>query len=297
MITDIYKKLPKRSFYLTLSLLIFIIVAEIGLTCYIPEWRNGFYTMIKDKVESDFMYQLGLFFALYMSLGTVQGLKTWVGQQVSFIVRTALSKITLKSGVNRENLSACPAYSQAMTQAIQNSTELYLRVLVEIFISASIVVALLLVNLDQPIILITALIYTIGVSIVAYLFQEPLTVTDRSWQEAESAYREAIVTIANGKGDYTAKGKFVALSLAYYKYIRIQMYFQLMSRLKGATGSIIPYFLLGSAYFAGDIDFGQFMAGIATFELIVINATIFVVMYPDYVKAKASQLIVRDFMR
>lgn len=297
MITKIYKKLPKSSLYLTLTSLILIVITEIFLTCYIPEWRNGFYTMMKDKVESQFVYQLTLFFGLYIGLGFVQGIKVWVGQQLSFLIRIALSKVTLKYAVNCEDMKTLPAYSQAMTGAIQNSTELYLRVLVEIIISASIVVMLFFVNIHQPIILGIAALYTVGVSAIAYLFQKPLTVTDRKWQEEESAYREAIVTIANGKGDYTAKGKFLKLAEAYYKYIRTQMYFQLMSRLKGAIGSIIPYFLLGTAYFKGDIDFGEFMAGIATFELIVINATIFIQMYPDFVKAKASQLIVKEFMK
>lgn len=297
MITKIHKKLNKRSFYSTLSVLLLVIISEIFLTCYIPEWRNGFYTIMKDKHQELFLGAITSFFLLYTGLGIAQGVKVWVGQLVSFQARVAMSKITLKRAVKHESMSSLPAYSQAMTQAIQNSTELYLRVLVEIVISAAIVLGLIVVNLDQPIILSVAFLYTIGASLIAYLFQKPLTVTDKAWQETESHYREAIVTIANGKGDYTAKSKFLKLIGAYYHYIRTQMYFQLMSRLKGAIGSIIPYFLLGAAYFRGDMDFGQFMAGIATFELIVINATIFIIMYPDYVKAKASQLIVKEFMK
>ena len=297
MITKIHKKLNKRSFYLTLIVLLIVIVSEIFLTCYIPEWRNGFYTIMKDKHQELFIGAITSFFLLYTGLGIAQGVKVWVGQLVSFQVRVAMSKITLKRAVKHESMASLPAYSQAMTQAIQNSTELYLRVLVEIVISAAIVLGLIVVNLDQPIILSVAFLYTVGASLIAYLFQKPLTVTDKAWQETESHYREAIVTIANGKGDYTAKSKFLKIMGAYYHYIRTQMYFQLMSRLKGAIGSIIPYFLLGTAYFRGDMDFGQFMAGIATFELIVINATIFIIMYPDYVKAKASQLIVKEFMK
>lgn len=297
MITKIHKKLNKRSFYSTLSVLLLVIISEIFLTCYIPEWRNGFYTIMKEKHQELFLGAITSFFLLYTGLGIAQGVKVWVGQLVSFQARVAMSKITLKRAVKHESMSSLPAYSQAMTQAIQNSTELYLRVLVEIVISAAIVLGLIVVNLDQPIILSVAFLYTVGASLIAYLFQKPLTVTDKAWQETESHYREAIVTIANGKGDYTAKSKFLKLMGAYYHYIRTQMYFQLMSRLKGAIGSIIPYFLLGTAYFRGDMDFGQFMAGIATFELIVINATIFIIMYPDYVKAKASQLIVKEFMK
>lgn len=296
MLKLIYHKLDHKRFYFILALLICIVGTEIALTCYIPEWRNGFYTVMKDKVESEFSYQILLLIGLYTGLGFAQGLKTWIGQKTSFLIRIALSKITLKSFV-KSGAQKKEAYSQAMTGAIQNSTELFLRVLVEIIISASIVFVLIFSNLDKPLILIAATAYTAGVSLVAYLFQRPLMVTDKTWQEAESTYRESIVTIANGKGDFTSKEKFLKLIEAYYNYIKTQMYFQLMSRLKGVFGSVIPYFLLGTAYFQGDIDFGQFMAGVVTFELLVVNMTIFIIMYPDYIKAKASQEIIRGFMK
>lgn len=297
MFNTVLEKLPKTQFILAASALLFIVVAEIALTCYIPEWREGFYNIMKNKVGSQFLPAIGVFFTLYTSLGFVQGIKVWVGQQVSFYVRTALSKLTLKSFVRSSKQGRVPAYSQAMTGAIQNSTELFLKVLVEIVISASIVISLFIINLDQPIILGVAFVYTLGATLIAWLFQKPLMTTDKEWQETESTYREAIVTIANGKGDFTAKEKFMQLSKAYYRYIRTQMYFQLMSRVKGSLGSIIPYFLLGTAYFNDQLDFGQFMAGIATFELIVINATIFIVMYPDYIKARASQQIIKQFWK
>lgn len=297
MISSIYKKLNRRKFVATSTLLLLVVAVEIALTCYIPEWRNGFYTIMKDRHEALFLGSIITFFFLYLGLGAAQGTKVWIGQLVSFQVRAALSKITLKKFVKLAPEDHTAAYSQAMTQAIQNSTELYLRVSVEILISAAIVIALVMANIDQPIIIGVAALYTAGASLIAYLFQKPLTVTDKAWQVAESDYREAIVTIANGKGDYTAKGKFLRLVDTYYKYVRTQMYFQLMSRIKGAVGSIIPYFLLGSAYFSGHLDFGAFMAGIATFELIVINATIFIMMYPDFVKARASQQILKEFMK
>ena len=134
MITKIHKKLDKTTFYLTLSALISIIIAEIIFTCYIPEWRNGFYTIMKEKHQELFLGAIGSFFMLYTGLGVAQGIKVWVGQQVSFQVRVVMSKITLKRAVKHESMASLPAYSQAMTQAIQNSTELYLRVLVEIIL-------------------------------------------------------------------------------------------------------------------------------------------------------------------
>lgn len=285
-----------KSFYFYSFILISIVIAEIGLTCYIPEWRKGFYSMLQEKHEHLFMYQMMLLIALYTSLSFAQGMKVWVGQKTSFIIRVALSKITLKKLVYQRDSAEAPAFSQAMTGAIQNSTELFLRVAVEIAISFAIVMVLIYNNLHNPLILYAAVAYSAGVSLIAYFFQKPLTVADRSWQEAESVYREAIVTISNNKGDHTSKDKFLQLIVAYYKYIKTQMYFQLMSRMKGMVGTVIPYFILGTSYFSGQIDFGGFMAGIATFELLVINMTIFISMYPEYIKAKASQQLVSAFL-
>jgi ABC-type uncharacterized transport system fused permease/ATPase subunit len=75
------------------------------------------------------------------------------------------------------------------------------------------------------------------------------------------------------------------------------MYYTLFSRIKGSLASLIPYILLGGTYFAGTITLGVFMAGVATFELIVINATILVILYPKLTKARASYKIVQTFYK
>lgn len=242
-----------------------------------------------------FTQTLIYFMLLMTGLGFVQGLKVWIGQLLSFQFRIATSKLLLKTWTKGKK--AVSNYTQAQTEAIRNATELYLEIAVEIFISASIVIMLIVANLHNTPILVAAVIYTVAASILAALFNKPLINADIGAQSSEGLYRESLSDIANGNGDFSSKAKFVALITSYYEYIKVVMYFTLFSRIKGSLASLIPYILLGSAYFSGTITLGIFMAGVATFELIVVNATILVVLYPKLTKARASYKIVQNFYK
>ncbi len=291
----VVSKINKYKLGFTAMILLLIVVVEILLTCYIPEWRKDFYTVLKDKNASLFVSNMWVFFYLLSGLALTQGLKMWVSQLTAFQVRIAASKVMLKLASRDSKTSDIPAYSQAMTLAIQQSTVNYLEVVVELFISLSIVVVLLTVNISNTYVISAALLYSVIVSIIAITFNKPMITRDEAYQAAESKYREAVVNMVSGNGDYTSKDKFIRLCEAYYNYIRIRMQFTLMSRFKGIFASIIPYLLLGKAYFDGSIEFGDFMAGVATFELLVANTTIFIYLYPNYVSAKASQNIIKEF--
>ncbi len=293
MYKDIWKKCDRRKAVTFGSILLAVVVAEIVLTCLIPTWRDGFFTIMKEKDQGNFNTYIIYFFLLMFVLGAVQGIKVWIGQLFSFQFRIASSKLLLKTWVHSKRTAQ--NYTQAMTEAIRNATELYVSVGVEIAISAFIVVTLIISNIHNHSILFAALAYTIVVSAIATLFNKPLINTDANWQSAEGLYREAISDIANGNGDYTAKAKFLTLIKSYLTYIRTVMYFVLFSRLKGALASVVPYVLLSANYFNGVTTFGEFMAGVAVFELLVINATIIVIVYPQITKARASIKIMKNF--
>lgn len=295
MLKTIYNRTSKSKVWALGIGLLSILVTEIVLTCLIPAWRESFYNILNLKKQSLFTETLIYFMLLMTGLGFVQGLKVWVGQLLSFQFRIATSKLLLKTWVKGKQVVS--NYTQAQTEAIRNATELYLEIAVEVFISASIVIMLIIANLHNTPILVAALIYTVAASALAALFNKPLINADIGAQNSEGLYREAISDIANGNGDFSSKGKFILLMTTYYRYIKVVMYYTLFSRIKGSLASLIPYVLLGSAYFAGSITLGVFMAGVATFELIVINATILVVLYPKLTKARASYKIVQTFYK
>ena len=275
------------------ALLILIIAAEIALTVAIPEWRNFFYNILELKAVDQFASSLILFGALMAGMGLVQGFKTWTAQTLSFILREAQTKTMFRKWVHGDRTA--PNYTQAMTEAVRNSTELYLEILVEIIISAAIVAALILANLHNPLILISSIAYTLAVSVVAMLFNKPLTTQDSEWQKSEGEFRENLTNIVNGKEDFSYSSKWARLASAYKSYIMVLMNFTLFTRVKGSVSTLVPYVLLASSYFAGAITLGGFMAGVATFELIVVNATIVMMLYPKLTKARASRQIIEDF--
>ncbi len=293
MLNEIINRLDKRTLILLSILLIAVVAGEIVLTALIPAWRQYFYDVLQGMHQSLFLESVLYFFLLMAGLGTVQGLKAWIGQLLSFNIRKTISKMLLKKWT--KNPVKVDNYTQAQTEALKNATSLYLEIVVEVVISASIVIMLMWMNRHETTILLASIGYTIVASLMAMIFNQSLINSDAACQNAEGNYREAIGDIANGNGDYSSKNKFIELSLAYYKYIKILMYYTLSSRLKSSISSVVPYLLLANQYFSGSITLGVFMNGVATFELIVINATILLVLYPNLTKARASYKIVKDF--
>ena len=293
MLKAVYNKIDKLVLFKVSSFLLLVLVAEIWLTCLIPSWRDYFYSVLQQFNRGEFWPALLWGMALMTGLGAVQGVKTWARQKFSFTIRKAASKVFLKKWVYSKRDH--PNYSIALTDTIKNSTDLLFDVACEVIISLAIVVVLIANMWHQPKIIISALIYTLAVSGLAYLFNRPLIRSDAELQKTEGAYRTAIGDIANDRGDFSAKDKWEALSRAFSYYINVLMGFTLFSRVKGSLATLVPYVLLFDAYFDKQIDLGGFMSGVASFELIVINTTILVIVYPQITKAIASYKIAKEF--
>lgn len=292
MFKDLLRFVNRRRTYLLVSLLVAIVGVEIVLTCVIPLWRESFFNILQVKDISSFSSSLIAFVAMMASLGAAQGLKVWVARLVSFEFRIAGTRMLELLWSKKR--SKVKNHSQAMTEALRNSTELFLDSGVEIAISLSIVIGLILANLHNPVILITSLGYTVLVSAAAALFNKPMILRDRELQEAEGRFRDSVVQYS---GTRTAHSTFLGVVITYYRYIFTIMNFTLFTRLKGALSTAIPYIVLSGSYFAGDITLGAFMAGAATFELLVVNATILLIVYPGLNKARASQHLISDFYK
>lgn len=292
MFKDMLRFVNRRRTFLLTTLLVIIVVAEIILTCVIPMWRESFFNILQIKDTSSFSSSLIAFVAMMASLGAAQGLKVWVARLVSFEFRIAGTRmLELLWSKKRGKVKN---HSQAMTEALRNSTELFLDSGVEIVISLSIVIGLIIANLHNPVILITSLAYTLFVSAAAALFNKPMIFRDRELQEAEGRFRDSVVQYS---GIRNVNAPFLGVMKNYYRYIFTIMNFTLFTRLKGALSTAIPYIVLSGAYFSGDITLGAFMAGAATFELLVLNATILLIVYPNLNKARASQHLINDFYK
>lgn len=293
MLKTIYQKLDKRTAGPIAALLLTILFVEIALTCIIPLWKQYFFDVLNTRNESEFPRSLVYFFLLMLSLGSVQGIKTWIAQKLAFQIRIAGNKTLLKTWVYSSR--DMKNYTQPITESLHNWTLLSIVIFIEVLISASIIIGLVVANWNSPLIVLGALFYTIVITLVAMVFNKPLINTNAYYQSTEGLYRESISDIANGQGDFTSKEKFRDLAAAYIKYIRNLMYFTLFSKLKMSTATAIPLVLLAPQYFSGTITLGDFMAGVSIFELLVANSTILLAMYPEYTKMRASYNISKQF--
>lgn len=293
MIKAIYERLPKLRLSLMLTSLVALIVLEVTMTCLIPTWREYFYNILQNKNQVEFITALVYFFVLMLGLGVAQGLKVWAGQLMAVEIRTMATKVLFKPWV--KGGAVVKNYTQAMTEAIRNVTELAIEITAECVISLAIVVILIVQSLHNAPIVIASIVYTLVASGAAALFNRPLTLRDKESQEAEGRLRESFSDIANGNGDYSYKTKLASVIDRYYAYIKITMWFTLFTRVKSSVSSLVPYLLLAGPFFAGTISLGDFMGGAAVFDLIVINSTILILLYPKITKAKASYQLAKEF--
>lgn len=275
-------------------ILLGIILLEIALTGLIPAWRESFYTVLQAKDVAGFYPAIVAALALFLGLGVAQGLKEWLTQNVSYRIRvswfTRLYRLWTGSKVLDDN------YVAPMSEALRVATEQFLGVLVEIVISLGIVVMLIITALHSPIILLSALVYSLAASALAYFFNSTLTNTSKERQLREGALVEGLGSRFREKvKDETIFSYLTYLSTAYFNASRVLMFFTLFSRTKSSLASLVPYLLMSGAYFSGSITLGVFMASVATFELIVVNATILIVLYPKVMAAYASLLITKEF--
>lgn len=294
MLRDLYRNIPKSSFYGMLSVFVLFLIIEVVLTTMIPEWRSYFFDMLKDKNIEGFWLGLYGFGALIISLGVIAGLKQFISQMLALQIRRPLSKLLLKKWIHSPKPQT-KDFSQPQTESVRVSTENLVFVVRELFISGFVVIGLVAANTDQPMVILSAGIYTAVVSISAILFGKPLISSNKEWQEREGAYRESLGDIASGNGDFTSKQKFIHACKGFVRYSRISMYFTLFSSLKGGSMTLVPYIFFSSQYFSGAVSFGEFMGTVSTFELIVLNATIFTMMYPEWAKVRASYSLVNEF--
>jgi ABC-type uncharacterized transport system fused permease/ATPase subunit len=294
MFKAIYDRANKPKLFFVFAVFITLLCSEVVLTTLVPAWKSYFYDMLKDKDLNGFSIGIYWFGGLILSLGLVAGIKEFISRLLALQIRIPMSKLVLKTWVHAKE-PATKNFSQPQTESIRLSTENFVIVVREVFISAMVVIGLAVSNLDKPKVLLCAFLYTVAVSISAVFFGKPLRDSNRKWQELEGVYRESLGDIAAGKGDYTAKEKFRQACQGFLRYTNITMCFTLFSSFKGGLMMLLPYFIFSADYFAGTVTFGQFMGTVTTFELLVMNAVVFTTVYPMWTQVRSGHAIVKDF--
>lgn len=272
------------------------IIAEIVLTVLIPSWRGYFYGIVEAKQAGQVLHACLLFVGLIGGLVVLQSLKTWLKAIMGLSLREIITLMLLNkwnsaSTLTKESLSFP---DQRINEDAKLCTVLSLGVASELFISGGIVLYLVL-TLQNLSLIAYATLYTVVVSIVALLMHKPLVKADINLQIAEADQRFTLSKMVMGHGQETLHEKFQSITGKYRQYVGLLLGYNIFNGLQNNLSILVPFLILLPTYFTGDITFGILMRDIASFELIVINSTILLNLYPQVINMNAAWTRVRTF--
>lgn len=270
--------------------LLTLLITEICLTVYIPQWREGFYNVLQSYNYAAFWPQILLFIMLTGGFAICQSMKVWVGQLFSFHIREGITRHFWDKWNASSNRPV--GIGQALSESVRSATSYLVEVGCEVLISFAIVVSLVLSNWGNTTLLTAAGIYTVVMMGISWFFYHPTIRRDCDVQYAQGEYRD-VLSLEKSKLD-ALNSTFLSFRKTYYDYIRLVMGFQVCSRLQGVIAALVPYVMLAPLYFSKELTLGAYMSGVATFELIVINTTILISMFPRIVESKASIKILQN---
>ena len=258
-----------------------ILIAESLLTGFIPHTRGYLFELLEAKGGAIYV-ALGVYFLNYLFLDGFQAVKEYMLIKYSLYFRTDRTNEVIKN--IKPGVSNTP-------QRIQEDIKIsYLKrfiVWAEYFISGTIVIQLLIINLSEPILVVSALVYA-GISvIIAMKFNPKMTKTQRNMQQQEATYRVKL-TNAIDIAHLPVANKATMMAA------KVKMHYLLFTKLQLGLLTVLPYAVMIPSLIAGEISLGTLVMHQATFALIVVNAAILIQFYPKLIEGRASERRVKD---
>lgn len=291
----VWEKCTKGLAIRTALLLLTILVLEIGLTVYIPEWKRTFYDAIEKKQVVEFGHGLLMFLGTMGFLTLTQSLKGFVACRLGLNFRTSITKILLKLWAKKSDHGAYNNPAQRVNEDAKLCTDNTFVVIAEVIISGGIVFFLIAHNINHGMLIAAAILYTLSVSGGAYFFNKPMKTADLALQQAEANHRMSLAKLSLNMGDFTAKPNYLEVVTNYSKYVSVTTWFYLFKSFQNNISVLVPFILLVPSYFTGHGTFGSIMEGVAIFELLVVNGTILLSLYLQVVKAQAGLHRLEEF--
>lgn len=276
------------------AILLVLIAVEIVATVAIPAWREYFFDGVEAKDHAVFISGMWYFTALMLAFVFSQGFKYFIIQKLALEWRTALNSMLSKKWFSKLPAKAkVDNPDQRISEDTNIASMLALELIVEVLISFAIIVGL--VGSMTSTLLWLSAGYTLVISALAAFFHRPMINREKLLQRAEADYRYRLAQCVTDGQKRPVDTLYGSVKKRFNGLINITLGFNLFSRAKGNLMNIIPYMLLVPMYFADEIGFGEVMKGIAQFDLLVINATILIILYPKVTKALASYERLQEF--
>jgi len=265
-----------------IALLLFIFISESVLTGLIPHSRGYLFELLESKTGPIYI-ALGIYFSNYFFLDGFQAIKSYFILKISLLHRSDRTAEVV--GNTKDNVSNSP---QRVQEDIKLSYHSRITVWAEYFISGTIVLQLMLINLSEPKLIFFAFVYALVSVWIAMKFNPRLTYAEKDVQQKEASYR---TTLVDNLKDITGLGSANSSSM---KAAMVRMQYLLFTKLQLGLLTVIPYVVLIPSLLDGSIDLGTLVKHQATFALLVINAAILIHLYPLYIQGKASEERVKE---
>jgi len=281
LIQAAWRRADKKSIYIPAILLLCVIILEIGSTTFLPEAKKPLFDSMESLHYQMFVYGVFLYCGVYFLLAVAQGFKAWLGHRVALVLREALMKAVKKDWINNYERVTVTNPCSRLNDDVRCTAEGVVNVVVELVISGCIVVGLILGMIHQPKLLIAAIIYSAISISLAVLFKKSISDSRYHHLNAEGQHRIALTMISVGQGDYTSKPRWETVKATYLKYISVLRNYKSFSALQMAVMMGVPFFILAPEFFSKAITLGDVMKGVSAFDLLVVNAAIWVQIYPQ----------------
>lgn len=268
--------------------LVVLLILEVVLTALIPTWRAYFYGLLAAKHAHLAIKGLLLYFGLIGGIVAIQSLK--------ILARTILAIHNRKyitdqlhsrwQQFSEDTKKGINFIEQRMNLDTHQATILGLIVVNECAISLFIVIWLIITT-KQTTLMLASIGYTLISLVLMKLFNKPMIDADINLQVAEADQRRELTKMSMGLAarlgatwsDVAYRLKRMAmLTLGYNSFLGLQ----------GGLASIAAFMIILPAYFVGTMDFGAVMGSVSSFELIVLNGTILLNLYPQLITCIAS---------
>lgn len=289
------KEVPKSKLIWGLVFLITALTAEIIMTNEIPVWRQYFFNVLGSKQQSLFSLAIMYYLALVTILTLAQGFKKWLAQKLALNFRTALTDILQHKWLSHKKRDIVDSPDQRINQDTFLATDNTISVALEVIISGVLVVLLVGESLAKPQLILASLAYTVIVCVIAMIFKNKLIDTEIGLQKAEAEHRYSLsqlrdvhTKLGTQIGSDKTDVKYLKVVQNYLKNISVNLKYTLFAASQSNFTPAASYILLAPAFFAGTLSIGSYMGDVALFDLIVVNASILVIVFPSVTKAIAS---------
>lgn len=268
--------------YKYLIFLFIVIIMEAVMTGIIPIYRGALYGALADKAPTIYYAIVNCFF-VYLACDFFQSVKSYFVLQVALIFRSKRTEKIAHKAVE----SKLDNPSQRVQEDIKISYVNRIAVFCEYFISTTIVIQLVYLNLGEPTLILAAALYTLISVLIALRFNKKLTNTEKQVQKGEASFRTSL-----------SKGfNFTSLIVANQSSIdasAIRTGYMLFTKLQLGLLNLVPYIVLVPSLLAGVIDMNQLMTHQGSFSLLVVNAAILIQCYTSLIQGKASEQRVKE---